>query len=149
MFDRCWYFQHILENYFCTYILDMNSFIYTPDKQNQWIPRGGFRTCERGGHSGESSKVNDIHHLVFKFLRSKGGHRHPLPCLDSPVDPWHLETKLLNNYHLREPCKSRSTKKGLCVLQRWGQLFCLAHTKKLCTHSCDFNFRACQIAFLF
>ena len=35
--------------------------------------------------------------------------------------------------------------RGLRVLQRRGQLFYLAHTGKLCTHSHDVNVRACQI----
>ena len=40
-------------------------------------------------------------------------------------------------------------RRGLCVLQQRGQLFCLAHTGKLCTCSHEVNVRAFQIAFLF
>ena len=70
-----------------------------------------------------------VHHCLLRFRL--------LPVLPLGKPPKRLGPRLEVN------------QTGLCVLQWRGQLFSLAHTEKLYTHSRDFNVRVYLITFLF
>ena len=64
-------------------------------------------------------------------------------------DAYVLAVLRLGKLPKRLESQVKVNQRGLCILQRWGQLFCLAHTNKPCTCSGDVKVGACQIAFLF
>ena len=86
-------------------------------------------------------KINPKDKSVFSRIPTLIHHR--LPRFNAlPVLPL---GKLLKRLGAQVEVNQR----GLCILQRWGQLFCLVHAAEPCTRSHDVHVRACQIAFLF